>query len=970
MPGPHDADEGSDPPDAASLMRAAPRAVDELDAQRAFSAVANRLLGPSTEEALVGRFQLRERVGSGGMGVVYAAFDPQLGRRVAIKLLHPSSATERGHSRLIREARNLARLNHPNIVGVYEIGTVDDRVFIAMELVEGVALSEWLREEHPWPEVVRVLHEAGNGVRAAHSAGIVHRDFKPANVMIGEEGRVIVLDFGLARAPQLSKSEETATAQTPDPDQSATQQGAVVGTPAYMAPEQHHGREATEASDQFAFCVSMYEALYGQRPFTTTSRVQLLDAIERGRLEPVRKSNSVPRWLRKIILRGLSPDPSDRWPSMSALLAAIQRRLRTRWRRALVPGLAFMAGAAALVAWPRDEVSCDDEGAAIELQWNPAVAVSTSSSLSAIDHPNAQTVSATVERALNAYVDRWSVMRVDACQLLEAQPNDESAQNAVACLEGQQRWLESTLKLLAAPDLQVLLDAPNLVPRVPDLDSCALDVVSEAALASAASARDRATLERLRGEALALGRAGRHEAAMELANTARGLAEASNDEGLRARSYRLTGMLHRWAGDRQQAAEMFEAAVVRAERAGDVVARLDAMRSLAEELISTGRMDEAERMLRRVEAAHERFDVRPWKWDAELHLLHTYLSIERVEYDDAVFHAQQYVEAVELNAEEDPGQNLVAKTLLAKAMANRGDTKGMLERWNAIREEGVELYGPIHATQAAVLSSMAVLAFRGRERQQAVDLALASLRIRELLRGNEHPSLIKVLLNLAGFWGLANPAESLRSARRAATIARKHRPTYDRQLSKALHNAALVMGSLDEERGAVEALRESYEINVKLLGPKHPSTLSTLQTIGTLLISLGEMDEARELFERAYRLESAERGEDNPRLISSLVGLAKIVDIGGDSPGGLVHARKALELARAHDTAAGPGIQARITFALIRMVDTDAAATDEADVAITEAEALAEHNPVHEMTRAHLAGLRAKITARQARARE
>jgi len=262
----------------------------------------------------IGRYVVEELIGSGGMGLVYRARDVELDRPVALKFLKQTFPGER----LLREAQAMARLSHPNVVTVYESGTVGQSVYVAMEFVEGQTLTAWIAEEpRPWRAVVRAYLEAGRGLAAAHGAGVVHRDFKPDNVLVGNDGRVRVTDFGLARALRDDVTGKSFNPAAPLTTK-MTLPGVVVGTPAYMAPEMWLGRRADAASDQFSFCVALYEGLYGNRPFPTRSdggsseTLPELPAPPGGRKEPAR--------LRRLLRRGLDADPANRYPSMEALL--------------------------------------------------------------------------------------------------------------------------------------------------------------------------------------------------------------------------------------------------------------------------------------------------------------------------------------------------------------------------------------------------------------------------------------------------------------------------------------------------------------------------------------------------------------------------------------------------------------------------------------------------------------------------
>lgn len=314
----------------------------------------------------VSRYRLGEKLGAGAMGVVYAADDPELHRRIAIKLLHARGADGVRETRLLREAQALARVSDPHVISVFDVGTHDGQVFLAMELVEGTDLRAWLGErQRPMGEILAAFVSAGRGLVAAHAAGLVHRDFKPQNVLVGADGRVRVTDFGLARG-ELDVTRLTA----PAPDDllavELTHGRALVGTPAYMAPEQLTGGAADAASDQFSFCVALYEALYDHRPFQARSLQELRHAVLAGQVreEP---HTRVPQVLRRILLRGLAVAPADRFPSMSALVAALTSDHARGARRLAMAALGLLVVLGAVLigdAVMRDRA---DDDARIEL---------------------------------------------------------------------------------------------------------------------------------------------------------------------------------------------------------------------------------------------------------------------------------------------------------------------------------------------------------------------------------------------------------------------------------------------------------------------------------------------------------------------------------------------------------------------------------------------------------------------------
>ncbi len=321
------------------LRLATPR-IDDVEARRARASVASKLFGGPKQPVRVGRYQVQARIGAGGMGVVYRAHDPELARDVAVKFMNneaPGNAeAATARARLVREARAMARLAHPNVIHVYDVGTVDDGVFIAMELVEGESLATWLaREQRDWLEVLRRYVDAGRGLAAAHAAGVVHRDFKPENVLVGIDGRVRVGDFGLAGAPAIAgaasfddlKSSDAELDEASMSGGALTRTGALLGTPKYMAPEQEHGALASARSDQFSFCVALYEGFYGRPPFEGDTIARYRRNVRHGRVLPPPLDTKVKGWVHAEIVRGMSGDPAERHPGMEVLLDRLERAL-------------------------------------------------------------------------------------------------------------------------------------------------------------------------------------------------------------------------------------------------------------------------------------------------------------------------------------------------------------------------------------------------------------------------------------------------------------------------------------------------------------------------------------------------------------------------------------------------------------------------------------------------------------------
>ena len=298
----------------------------------------------------IGRYPVLGQLGEGGMGVVYAAYDEQLDRRIAIKLLvHTGSARdERNRARIHREAQAMARLSHPGVAHVYEVGEFEGLTYIAMEYISGTTLKAWMEQPQPQPrsldEKIDVLLQSGRGLVAAHRAGVVHRDFKPDNVMVDHHQRARVLDFGLAQAHDDEAVERTGESFTPpgaNPFDSMspelTRAGAVMGTPAYMSPEQHLGAPTSTSTDQYSFCAVAYEMIYGVRPYSGPNRLAIAFAIHKGTINPPPADNKVPARIHDVIQRGLAKEPEQRWPSMEALIDALETATGARRRPWLWP---------------------------------------------------------------------------------------------------------------------------------------------------------------------------------------------------------------------------------------------------------------------------------------------------------------------------------------------------------------------------------------------------------------------------------------------------------------------------------------------------------------------------------------------------------------------------------------------------------------------------------------------------------
>jgi tetratricopeptide (TPR) repeat protein/predicted Ser/Thr protein kinase len=444
--------------------------------------VAERLLAKGTS---VGRYVIVDWLGAGGMGSVYVAYDTELARRVAVKILRRSSDGTDGRARMLREAQAMARLSHPNVVAVFDVGTFEDRVFLAMEYVEGTTLSETLRENPPWRDALALLKAAGRGLAAAHSAGIVHRDFKPANVLLGKDGRVVVADFGIARAHEGGESPTSpgpaATSHPRDavlpatpsnkvdaarlssaglpPSLSTplTEADAVLGTTGYISPERAIKHRDDARSDQFSFCVTLYRALYARSPFPHTD----FETYRRALLSPALPAppgTPVPRWVHAVIARGLSLEPLDRFSSMAELLDALDRdpsRRRKRWLAAagavgVVSAVAFGAAARrqAIVA------RCHAGESLIAATWDAERREQVGAGIATTGVPFAQDFAARTQRLLDKYAADWAGTYREASEatLIRGDENAVTLQRRLGCLDAAREEFGALVTLLSRAD--------------------------------------------------------------------------------------------------------------------------------------------------------------------------------------------------------------------------------------------------------------------------------------------------------------------------------------------------------------------------------------------------------------------------------------------------------------------------------------------------------------------------------------
>jgi len=780
------------------------------------------------------RYRLLRPLGSGGMSVVYAAHDPVLGRDVALKVLRAEARGSGGQlatrdQRLLREARLMARLTHPNVVAVHDVGVHDDRVFVAMELVDGVTLAEWLRTPRRRTEVLRVFVEAARGVDAAHRAGVLHRDFKPENVLVGADGRARVTDFGLARSRELL----SGAAAAPMPAVfDLTVSGAVLGTPGYMSPEQFRGEPATPKSDQFSFCVTLWEALYGARPFTGRTYEQLKEAVTTGRIEPAVTRARVPRWLRAALARGLATDPAARHDSIAALVDVLTERPRRMRRFAVVAAGVLLLGGGGLAGHvfagssPAAPVSCDGARSRFDAVWNPVRQAAVAHAFAATGRVYAAESAAQVSRAIDTYRDRWVAAGSEACRdtRVRHQQPERVFELRTLCLERRLTAVRVLVELLAQPDAGAVDRSSAAVAALPAVDDCG-DVESltgEAPLPG--DPRARAAIERLEAalaHAGAARAAGRYPEALEVA---RPIAIASRTIGYRpleADALVLQGEIEMATSDKEARRTLTDAVLAAEAGRNDRAAA----RGWTDLVFQVGYVeadrDQAPELARHARATLDRLGGDE-EIAAQLERALGAIAADQHRTDEAVQHFERALAAMErTRGKEDPA---VAAALdnLGMALLAKGDLEkagAVHRRALAIRERAL---GPDHPTVAQTLENLGnVLAEDDRRLAEAEELLRRAIAIRERTLAPDGVDVATALADLARVVSAAGrPAEALALDERAEAIVERALGADHPLLAHMLSNTGFVLWRLDRLPAARARFRRARAIYAARSGPR------------------------------------------------------------------------------------------------------------------------------------------------------
>ena len=784
----------------------------------------------------IDRFVILKHLGAGGMGIVVAAYDERLDRRVAIKVLRPDRFGRLGDTvarqRLIQEARAMARLAHPNVVTVHEVGELADHVvFLVMELVTGVTLGAWLRDDaRTLPEILDVFLSAGQGLAAAHTAGVIHRDFKPDNVLVGDDGRVRVTDFGIARSgTEASVVPRRDFAPPNTPFSAITETGEVMGTPLYMAPEQHLGQPADARADQFSFCVALYAALYRQSPFPATSAWELFEAVTTGKVLPPPGDVTVPEPLRQALLRGMQLEPDRRFPAMAELLRALQPPTPKRTRVYIAGGAALVVAAAGLLLLARGsghraEPCVVGEDALAGITDAPQQA-KIRAAFTAADPLGGAGAYARVHGVLDRFAGAWLTMRRQACEATRVRGEQSEAllDLRMMCLDRRRGELRALTDGLATADAPTVTGAMRAALGLTPVADCGDAAALTAPLSPPGpQVRDLVEAQRIAlAQAKALRLLGHNDAALAQVTAVVTRAKALAYPPLEAEALLEQGDLTDRTGDSAAAIKILQQAIVAADAGRHLFVAAQAWSTLAWiQGYETRELAQADLAIQMAGAA-----ITALGGNAEL-------SAQLTNYAGLVLDTR--------------GQLAAAKAKYLEALAAR-ERMGEQDDWKI----------------ALVLNDLGGVERRLGDYDAARTHHERALAIRRHLFGEQHPYVFSSLTNLGNVaWSQDKYAEAEAYFRSALTVGAAIYPENHPQIALGLIN----LGSALEDEGkaaeAVEAFRRVAKIYEATRGPTHPDVADALHSLGNALSDLHSDDEAMRTYERALAIVDAATDAD------------------------------------------------------------------------------------------------------------
>ncbi|MCE9667110.1 serine/threonine-protein kinase [Myxococcus stipitatus] len=894
---------------------AAPRPAGQVDKSAALPPSTVGAHTPWLERGTVlGRYMVLERIGSGGMGVVHAAYDPELDRRVALKLIRVDTLKparqEQAQARLLREAQATARVIHPNVITIHDVGRFGEHVFLAMELVDGTTLRSHIRKRRgrrDWRETLGLYLQAGRGLAAAHAQGLVHRDFKPDNALVGRDGRVRITDFGLARIVQgiddAPEPDTESPATTSLRSEWLTRSDILLGTPAYMAPEQKRGVPSDARSDQYSYCVALYEALYGRRPFTGADATA--PASDAAATRPP-KDSDVPAWIHKALLQGLAENPDERHASMDALLTRLSERAGRRPRRvalAASAALILILGGAALQSSTSGD-PCAGTAQSLAGVWDPARKEAVRALFAASPLPYARGTWSEVERTLDAYSSAWVDESHQACVAarVQGQQTERLFERRVICLDQRLKDLRALVDTLAGADGQVIENAVRATRGLESLAPCAnLSALAapEPPAADEATRRklDALSLERARVKALI--NSGKVAPALELATQ---VARQAHEVGYGPDESEALYLLA-WAQQHNykhaEAIKTLHASIQAAEASRHDRQAAQSWAMMVRALGFVGKeVDPDEEAARYAAAALKRLggDAR-----LEAMLARNLVTLYRTRRRPHEALAQSLV-ALEMTRKlysaDDPdlGTALLSVGQAYGSVGRPEDGVSYLREAQAVFRKSL---GPEHPNLAAVLDNIAVHEVRLGEFEAALKHAGEALDIYAHNMGPEHISTASTRHNLAGFLlEVGRARESLESYSLAARIREKALGAESPKVASSMTGMARALARLGRFPEALALHERALATREKAMGPDHAQVAFDLMAQAETLLAMNEPKRARPALERALVIyERQPVGADDGDLAETRFHLARALEA---DPASAARAQQLVLTAREH----------------------------------------------------------------------
>lgn len=837
------------------------RLASALDKAHIFANLFGDLYTDNATPIAIGRFTMLKHVGSGGMGDIYAAYDSKLDRKVAIKLVRSDlNADADTDNRLLREARTLARLSHPNVVHIYEAGTFGDRVFIAMEFIDGTTLREWLRaharvgRRMRWRDVLRQFIAAGRGLEAAHKAGVVHRDFKPDNVLVCKENRPRVVDFGLARAiggplPAAHMGEALALrdhAEVLDDEHTGeplpvdiglradivlTRHGQIFGTPRYMSPEQIRGQPADQRSDQFSFCVALHEALYQRPPFPGRTIESLRQAMEAGQILDRIRDTDVPVSVHSALMRGLSADPDERFPSMASLLAQFEHSIDNQWqwpRRLAVLGLAI-ATSAALYAMVGDPVdACAELGHQLDDVWSPETIQRLERVFLDTDVPYARVTWNHVHERLDVYKNAWQRDVVATCKASRSPSSRISSisdtqpyQQRMLCLDQGRVQFVGLVDGLHHARSEHMTRAPSAVHALPDLAACQDLARLPSAMplpAPAIAERVAAIRERLLEADNLYTLHGKPVQATKLARQQVDVANAIEYGPIQAETMLAAGQMLIRHGKTLSETREGERLLERAESLAEGVHHDEVVARARLALVLSAKRNHPDTRTgqawsRRAFASVQRIG-KPTRHHASALRLAGQLAFKDNQFAQAVSLHRQALSAVDGDPAYPPLQRAHHLQVLATALAYDGHKDEARRTYEQARDVITSELGALHPDVADVQFDIAMLFIRNGELDNARDLLLSLLSVQTDAFGADHPIVGRTHLELADVYRQQGAFEM--AMRHLENGFRSYRPAYSDSHPK-LANRHQRFGAIAYRRGQFRVALDAYQRALAIL---------------------------------------------------------------------------------------------------------------------------------------------------------